>query len=180
MWGGSLNFAYIGPYRSRVMSKIRILNIFFQGCPSVLWFLWNHDFWENWLGSLSRQLFHGKSGSGSKFQYIIFLYWCHDIGWNAHSFKNTVYSKRFMVLSKWALFCYSSSFAWFVLDLVWTLVWLEKIKCSRGAGRYGGGTARRGAAWTFNFFHENCTWVCFLCFVCTGPSMSPTAREQKK
>ena len=29
-----------------------------------------------------------------------------------------------------------------------------KIKCSRGAGRYGGGTARRGAAWTFNFFKE--------------------------
>ena len=25
MWGGSLNFAYIGPYRSRVMSKIQIL-----------------------------------------------------------------------------------------------------------------------------------------------------------
>ena len=57
-----------------------------------------------------------------------------------------------MVLSKWALFFSSSSCALFVLDLVWTLVWLEKIKCSRGAGRYGGGTARRGAAWTFNFF----------------------------
>jgi len=24
-------------------------------------------------------------------------------------------------------------------------------KCSRGAGRYGGGTVRRGAAWTFIF-----------------------------
>ena len=57
-----------------------------------------------------------------------------------------------MVLSKWALFFSSSSCALFVLDLVWTLVWLEKIKCSRGAGRYGGGTARRGAARTFNFF----------------------------
>ena len=34
------------------------------------------------------------------------------------------------------------------------LVWLEKIKCSRGAGRYGGGTARRGAARTFNFFRK--------------------------
>ena len=26
---------------------------------------------ENWLGSLSKQVFHGKSGSSSKFQYII-------------------------------------------------------------------------------------------------------------
>ena len=33
--------------------------------------------------------FHGKSESGSKFQYIIFKYRCHDIGLNARSFKNT-------------------------------------------------------------------------------------------
>ena len=30
----------------------------------------------------------------------------------------------------------------------------KKIKCSRAAGRYGGGTARRGGAWTFNFFKK--------------------------
>ena len=35
---------------------------------------------ENWLGSLSMAFFHGKSGSSSKFQYIIFKYRCHDIG----------------------------------------------------------------------------------------------------
>ena len=55
----------------------------------------------------------------------------------------------------------SSSFALFVLDLVWTLVWLagKKIKFSRGAGRYGGGMAQRGAAWTFNFSKKKkCTW----------------------
>ena len=39
-----------------------------------------------------------------------------------------------------------------VLYLIWTLDGQNKIKCSRGAGRYGGGTVRRGAAWTFNFF----------------------------
>ena len=43
----ALSAVYRIPYRSRVMSKIRILNIFFQGCPFVLWFLWNHDFREN-------------------------------------------------------------------------------------------------------------------------------------
>ena len=42
--------------------------------------IWNHDFRENWLGSLSMAFFHGKSESGSKFQYIIFKYRCHDIG----------------------------------------------------------------------------------------------------
>ena len=61
-------------------------------------------------------------------------------------------TREFWCLANWHLFFSSSSFALFVLDLVWTLVWLEKIKCSRGAGRYGGGTARRGAAWTFNLF----------------------------
>ena len=40
----ALSAVYRIPYRSRVMSKIRILNIFFQGCPSLLWFLWHHDF----------------------------------------------------------------------------------------------------------------------------------------
>ena len=82
------------------MSKIRILKKIVQGCLSVLWFLWKHDFRENGLGSLSRQLFHGKSGSGSKYQNIIFKYRCHDIGLNARSFKNTDKNKRIMVLSR--------------------------------------------------------------------------------
>ena len=83
-----------------------------------------------------------------------------------------------MVLSKWALFFSSSSFALFVLDLVWTLVWFWKnwMFTRRGTVRRRDGTAGRRV--NIKFFHENCTWVCFLCFVCTGPSMSPTAREQ--
>ena len=42
----------------------------------------------------------------------------------------------------------------------------ETIKCSRGAGRYGGGTARRGAAWTFNIFMKTVPgFVSFVSFV---------------
>ena len=49
----------------------------------------------------------------------------------------------------------------------------EKIKCSRGAGRYGGGTARRGAAWTFNFFKKTVPgftcWLYSTVQYCTVP-----------
>ena len=65
------------------MSELKWPNIF--DMTNIFWpkkksFLWNHDFRENWLGSLSMAFFHGKSESGSKFQYIIFKYRCHDIG----------------------------------------------------------------------------------------------------
>ena len=70
-WWGSLNFAHFSPSRSRVMSKIRILKKKISAAPSLFWFLWTHDFRENWPGSLSLACFDGRSSSNSKFQYII-------------------------------------------------------------------------------------------------------------
>ena len=49
---------------------------------------------ENCHGSLSKQVFHGKSKSSSKFLYIIFKNRSLDIGWNARSFKNTEKTRK--------------------------------------------------------------------------------------
>ena len=59
---------------------IRILNFFFRGAPLVYGFYGTTMCEKTDSGACRGSFFHGKSSSGSKFQYIIFKYRCHDIG----------------------------------------------------------------------------------------------------
>ena len=79
------------------------------------------------------QVFHGKSGSGSKFQYIIFEYRCVDIGLNARSLKPIGKSEEswcfknehFLFCCLVFLFCFVS----FVSFVLYTNANAKMLKC---------------------------------------------------
>ena len=139
------------------MSELLILTFFFSVAPLFYGFYRTTIFEKTDSGTCRCRFFMENPGQARNFQYIIFKYRCVDIGLNARSLKNTEKNWRIVVLNKWALFFLRP---WLQGDTVLYIQYskkksrLSKQKCSRGAGRYGGGTARRGAAWTSHFFHE--------------------------